>query len=270
MAEALNTIPIKVFRYRPDLGKPWYDTYEVPYGTDTSIVEALNWIKDNEDPSLTFRWSCRMGVCGSCGMMVNHVPRLGCETFVRNYAATGLTIDPLENFDVERDLVVDMAPFLKALHAVKPWVIPGRGAPDGSPGREGNNQTPAQMLDYASYAKCINCLLCYSACPQVGLKSNFLGPAAITAAVRYTDDSRDHGFYKRLPVLDRADGIWPCTFVGACSIVCPKGVDPAAAIQQAKVMVTLASAKEFMDPGQGHHHKVAPNFVDPRYVEDVR
>jgi len=254
LTAVIGTITVEVFRYRPDReGGPWTDTFEVPYGTETSIVDALNWIKDTQDPSLAFRWSCRMGVCGSCGVMVNDRPTLGCETFVRNYAGKRIRIEPLENFDVERDLVVDMAPFLESMTAVKPWIVPGPDAPDGSPGREGYTQTPEQMLDYHSFAQCINCLLCYAACPQVGIKEQFLGPAAIAAAIRYNKDSRDQGDALRLPVLDRQDGVWPCTFVGACSTVCPKGVDPAAAVQSAKLTAATEWTKEFIVPHKGGH-----------------
>ncbi|GAB2453514.1 succinate dehydrogenase/fumarate reductase iron-sulfur subunit [Xylanimonas ulmi] len=250
--EVLGTVRLEVFRYRPDDGDgPRTVAYEVPYSTETSLVDALNWVKDHVDSSLAFRWSCRMGICGSCGMMVNGRPRLACETFLRTYADEGLRVEPLENFDVDRDLVVDLEPFLARLTSVMPWVVPGAEAPDGSPGREGNTQTPEQMVAYHDFTMCVNCLLCYAACPQVGIASDFLGPAAITAAVRYDKDTRDSGSDRRLPVLDTENGVWPCTFVGACSTVCPKGVDPAAAIQQAKIATALAWAAEFVTPHKG-------------------
>ena len=107
------------------------------------------------------------------------------------------------------------------------------------------------MARYSQYAACINCMLCYAACPQVGLATDFLGPAAITAAVRYNKDSRDYGSADRLPLIDNSDGLWPCTFVGACSTACPKGVDPAAAIQQAKFATTMSWAAEFVMPHHG-------------------
>lgn len=248
----LGTVRIEVMRYRPDQrGEPELAAYEVPYSTETSVVDALNWIKDNVDGSLAFRWSCRMGICGSCGMTINGRPRLACETFVRSFAEKGLRVEPLENFSVERDLVVDLEPFLERLTAVKPWIVPGEDAPDGSPGQEGYRQTPEQMLAYHDFAACINCLLCYSACPQVNIAADFLGPAAIATAIRYDKDSRDCGGDERMPLLDAESGVWPCTFVGACSTVCPKGVDPAAAIQQAKMSVSLSWATEFVTPHKG-------------------
>jgi fumarate reductase iron-sulfur subunit len=248
-SQVLGTITLQVQRYRPDQDEaPYLQAYTVPWGQDTSVLDALTWVKDNLDPSLTFRWSCRMAICGSCGFMLNGEPRLGCEHFVRDYVPGPLRIEPLENFAVERDLVVDLEPFMAKLAAVKPYLIPEAG---GSLDGPGNLQTPEQMLAYHDFAMCINCLLCYSACPQVGLAADFLGPAAVTAAVRYNKDSRDFGEDDRLPVLDSEVGLWSCTFVGACSTVCPKGVDPAAAIQQAKAATAKAWAFEFVLPHHG-------------------
>ncbi len=245
----LGTMRIQVQRYRPDLDDaPRLVEYAVPWGQDTSVLDALTWIKDHLDPTLAFRWSCRMAICGSCGFMLNGVPKLGCEQFVRDYAPGPLRVEPLENMAVERDLVVDLEPFMSALASVRPWLVPDPDHPLDGPA---NRQTPEQMLAYHDYAMCINCLLCYAACPQVSLAAGFLGPAAVTAAVRYDRDSRDHGADQRLPLLDREDGLWSCTFVGACSTACPKGVDPAAAIQQAKAATAASWAAEFVLPRRG-------------------
>ena len=105
-----------------------------------------------------------------------------------------------------------------------------------------NIQTPAQMAKYHQFSGCINCGLCYAACPQFGLNPEFIGPAAITLAHRYNEDSRDHGKKERMAQLNSQNGVWSCTFVGYCSEVCPKHVDPAAAIQQGKV----ESSKDFL------------------------
>jgi fumarate reductase iron-sulfur subunit len=246
---SLGTLTVRVQRYRPDRDEvPYLQDFEVPWSHDTSVLDALNWIKDNLDPSLTFRWSCRMAICGSCGFMLNGTPKLGCEQFIRDYAPGPLRIEPLENLAVERDLVVDLEPFMASLKAVRPYLVPDPLHELEGPG---NLQTPEQMLGYSDYSMCINCMLCYSACPQVALAVDFLGPAAITAAVRYNHDSRDHGEQQRLPVLDTQDGLWSCTFVGECSAVCPKGVDPAAAIQQAKAGAALSWVTEFALPHKG-------------------
>jgi len=226
-------VTLSVFRYRPEQdGEPVFQEYQVPYHDDWVVLDALNWIKDNLDGTLAFRWSCRMGVCGSCGMMVDGVPRLTCATFLRDYYPSPIRVEPLANFPVERDLVITLDDFMDKLKSVKPWII-----------REGNNspavaeylQTPTQLAQFKQYSMCINCMLCYAACPIVGLEPHFLGPAATALAMRYNLDSRDQGADQRQEALGDEHGAWGCTFIGECTEVCPKDVDPAAALQQAKV-----------------------------------
>ncbi|MDN8542163.1 MULTISPECIES: succinate dehydrogenase/fumarate reductase iron-sulfur subunit [Erwinia] len=229
---------IAIQRYNPETDKaPYFVTYPVPWDEQTSLLDALGYIKDNLAGDLSFRWSCRMAICGSCGMMVDGVPKLACKTFLRHYPQ-GIRVEPLANFPIERDLVVDMSRFIESLAAIKPWIIGDSSQAQNGP----NRQTPAQMARYHQFAGCINCGLCYAACPQFGLNPEFIGPAAITLAHRYNLDSRDKGKRARMPQLNGDNGVWPCTFVGFCSEVCPKHVDPAAAIQQSKV----ESAKDYL------------------------
>ncbi|MFN2288004.1 MAG: succinate dehydrogenase/fumarate reductase iron-sulfur subunit [Chromatocurvus sp.] len=235
MSENMSgSIGIRVQRYRPEIDDaPWWQSFEVPWSEDTSVLDALNHIKDHLDASLSYRWSCRMAICGSCGVMVNDEPRLGCKTFLRNYADAGeISVRALENLAVERDLVGDIEPMLTHIETVQPWLQRQQPA---APEEGEYRQTPAQMARYESFSHCINCGLCYAACPQFGANPDFLGPAALTLAQRYNLDSRDEGREQRMPFLNGADGVWACTFVGYCSDVCPKDVDPAAAINQGKV-----------------------------------
>lgn len=214
-----------------------------------SILDALLLIKDNFAPDLAFRWSCRMEVCGSCGMVVNGVPKLACSTFVRDYANLGkISITALDQLPIEKDLIVDVNPFIEKLEAIKPYIInaaitpnlaknektPETVATDPTDLSKEFRQTPKQLAKFKQYTMCINCLLCYQACPQVGINANFLGPAASALAHRYNLDNRDTASDDRFSVLNQPDGIWSCTFVGYCSEVCPKHVDPAGAIQQSK------------------------------------
>jgi fumarate reductase iron-sulfur subunit len=226
-------ITLRVTRFRPSEDrKPVERAYEVPMRRDWVVLDALNHIKDHLDGSLSFRWSCRMGVCGSCGMMVNGEPKLTCSVFLRDYHPQSIRVQPLVNFPVLRDLVVDISAFLDKLQAVQPWIIRDREAPvtDGE-----YPQTPEQLAAYKSFTACINCMLCYSACPIFGLETDFIGPAALALAYRYNQDSRDEGTRARWNVINDHQGAWQCTFVGECSVVCPKDVDPAAAIQRLKV-----------------------------------
>jgi fumarate reductase iron-sulfur subunit len=225
---------IVVSRYRPEQdAQPWDQSFEVPYSYDTSVLEALQYIKDHLDPSLSFRWSCRMAICGSCGFMVAGVPKLGCKTFLRDYSQAGsIRISALDNFPVERDLVSDIRDFVDKLETIKPYII----REQEQPVEEGEYlQTPAQLDKYKQFSQCINCGLCYAACPQFGRNPEFLGPAALALAFRYNQDSRDQGSAERMEFLNAEQGVWSCTFVGYCSEVCPKHVDPAAAINQGKL-----------------------------------
>src|SRR5881397_385312 len=128
-----TNITLEILRYRPEEeAEPVYQRYEVPFRKDWVILDALNYIKDNLDGSLAYRWSCRMGVCGSCGMMVNYVPRLTCSTFLREFYPKPVVVEPLENFPVIRDLVVDMDDFLEKLRELKPWIIRDHDSPISS------------------------------------------------------------------------------------------------------------------------------------------
>ncbi|MFP6601306.1 MAG: succinate dehydrogenase/fumarate reductase iron-sulfur subunit [Pirellulaceae bacterium] len=230
------TISLEVFRYRPEQeDEPTFQTYEVPYREDWVVLDALNYIKDQIDGTLTYRWSCRMGVCGSCGMMVNGEPKLTCAAFLRDYHPATIRVEPLSYFPVIRDLVINMEGFLDKLTEVKAWLVPK----EEKPVSEGEHlQTPAELAKYKDFSMCINCMLCYSACPVFGHHEEFLGPAVIALAQRYNLDSRDGGADERAEAIFSHEGIWECTFVGDCSRVCPKNVDPAGAIQQAKVTAT--------------------------------
>ena len=240
-----KTIELEVFRYNPEVNsEPAYQQYQVPVQPDWLVLDALNYVKDHLDRTLSFRWSCHMGVCGSCGMMVNGEPTLTCKAFVRDYPGR-IRIEPLANFPVERDLVVDQDDFMAKLGSIKPYIID----PDEAPLSEGEKQqTPEQLAVFKQYTACINCLLCYSACPQYSLAEGFIGPAALTLAQRYNTDSRDQGFRERVSRVGSDDGVWQCSFVGACSEVCPNGVDPAAAIQQAKIASAAHYFKKHLMP----------------------
>jgi len=234
-----ENITLEVTRYSPERdAAPAFQRYEVPLRKDWVVLDALNYIKDKVDGSLSFRWSCRMGICGSCGMMVNGEPKLTCATFLTSYAPGPVRVEPLRYFPVVRDLIVEMTDFMVKLKSVKPWIIRREEKPvaDGE-----YLQTPQQLETYKQFSMCINCMLCYAACPVYGLDPLFSGPAAIALAQRYNLDSRDQGSRERMEILSQHEGIWGCTFVGECTEVCPKHVDPAGAIQQYK----LSAAKDW-------------------------
>jgi fumarate reductase iron-sulfur subunit len=240
-------VELEVMRYRPEMDdKPFFQTYQVPCEEEWVVLDALNYVKDEMDRTLSYRWSCHMFVCGSCGMVINGEPKLACKAFLRDYKGK-IRVEPLANFPIERDLVIVQDDFMEKLESVKPYIV----AKEEKPVEQGEYlQTPAQLKAYKQYSMCINCLLCYSACPQYGLDEKFIGPAALALAHRYNMDSRDVGRSAREHVVASHDGIWACSFVGACSVVCPKDVDPAGAIQQTKFTSAVDYLTSFLPGGK--------------------
>jgi fumarate reductase iron-sulfur subunit len=231
-------LELEVMRYDPEKDQvPWFQKYSVSCEEDWAILDALNYVKENIDTTLSYRWSCHMMVCGSCGMMVNGEPSLTCKTFIRDLPDK-VRIEPLENFPIERDLVVVLDDVMEKMQTAQPYIIREDAPP---PENTEYNQSRGALNKYKQYTMCVNCMCCYAACPQYALDKSFIGPAALTLAHRYNLDSRDQGKSQRLDILADHDGVWDCSFVGACSEVCPKSVDPAAAIQQMKI----EGAKEF-------------------------
>ena len=178
-----QTVTLEVFRYHPDTDtEPSYQTYEVPYREEWVVLDALNWLKDEVDGTLSYRWSCRMGVCGSCGMMVNGYPRLTCNAFLREFMPGPIRIEPLRGFPVERDMVIVLDDFMDKLTDVKPWMI----REVEQPVEEGEYlQSPSQLADFKQFSMCINCMLCYAACPVYEHEDDFIGPAVLALAQRY-------------------------------------------------------------------------------------
>jgi fumarate reductase iron-sulfur subunit len=241
-----DRITVQVERYRPEQEtEPTWQSYDIPLREDWSVLDGLNYVKDHLDGTLSYRWSCRMGICGSCGMTVDGDPKLTCAELLTDHSPGPVRVGPLRNFPVIRDLVVDVSDFMRKLPRVKPWIV----RDDDLPVSEGEYlQTPAQMDEYQQYSMCINCMICYAACPVYGLDEQFVGPAAIALAQRYNLDSRDQGARDRLDVLIHPDGLWGCTFVGECTRACPKDVDPAGAIQRYKLTAATESLKAFLLP----------------------
>jgi fumarate reductase iron-sulfur subunit len=147
-----------------------------------------------------------------------------------------IRVEPLAHFPIERDLVTVIDDFMAKLARVRPYLMPkdARAIEAGE-----YRQTPAELKRFKQYSMCINCMLCYAACPEYALIPKYIGPAAIALAHRWNQDSRDGGREARQPEIAATEGAWECSFVGACSEVCPEHVDPAGAIQQVKIKSTV-------------------------------
>jgi succinate dehydrogenase / fumarate reductase iron-sulfur subunit len=192
-----------------------------------TVLDGLLQIRRGLDATLAWRHSCRMGLCGSCGMMMNGKPGLACNTQIEHVCSAELRLAPLANFPVVRDLVADLGPMFGAHASVRPFLV--------QPGQNGDTgeflQTPAELKKFLQFSYCIKCGACMAACPTLALGAGFIGPMPLTAAHRYNADSRDQGFQARKATLAGPQSARHCHFAGECTRVCPKGVDPAHAVQ---------------------------------------
>jgi len=237
----IKTVAFEVLRYNPADGrKPRLQEYSVPVTKGMTVLDGLNWIKEHKDSTLSWRSSCRMGVCGSCGMFINGLPRLACNNQIIHLHSDRIVIKPLPNYDVVRDLVPDLDSFLKKHQAVKPYLIRKDRMEQDHPTGE-YFQSEQELVNYIQFAYCIKCGLCLSACPTVATSEEYAGPQSLTQGWRYMLDTRDEGAAERESEMYSRHGVYRCHFAGACSQVCPKGVDPALAIQLAKKDAFLRS-----------------------------
>jgi len=233
-----KTFTIKIVRYDPETKEFRTEEYKLPAHTDITILEALHIINQKHKAGLSYRYACGMGICGSCGAMVNGKPVLLCKTFCRNVQQP-IEVRPMKNFPIIKDLVVDTDNAMEKVRAIMPYtdfVTPKSNIKQSKKLRQKIEQT----------SQCIKCMLCYSACPIYGLNNDFIGPAAASTAYRYTIDNRDHISDDRINALINKNGIWNCTHVGECSEVCPKKVDPNKVLQKLKVRGALQTAKNII------------------------
>ncbi len=214
-------VTLRVFRLDPTReSEPHYDEFPMEAKPWERILDCLNRARWEQDPSLAFRSSCGHGICGSDGMLINGVCGLACQRLVKDYPEGLITLEPLPNFQVIRDLVVDLDPFYQKYEKVKPYLITGEQAPE----RE-RLQSPSEREVFDEAIRCILCACCTASCPITPKQSEFLGPAALLRAFRYLFDSRDQASRERMEILDREQGIWGCKGHGLCTRVCPKEID---------------------------------------------
>ena len=224
-----NVIKLRISKFNPNVDSDAkYVEYDVPVEPWTTVLDAILDVKKHLDHSIAVRYSCRQATCGSCGMVINGKPRLACFTKISELDSDVVTVEPMHNFPVIRDLAVKFERLFDTHQKIKPYLISDTDAP-GSP--KELLQTKEELEEFIQFSNCIKCGLCNSACPTMATDSAFLGPQALAQAYRYVADSRDKGKDSRLKIIDDSHGIWRCHFAGSCSQVCPKGVDPAMGIQ---------------------------------------
>jgi succinate dehydrogenase / fumarate reductase iron-sulfur subunit len=225
-----KSITLKIARFNPNEDSDTkFMEFRIPVEKWTTVLEAILDVKKHFDHSVAVRYSCRQATCGSCGMVINGKPRLACFTKISELNSDVVTVEPMHNFPIIRDLAVRFDRLFDTHHKIKPYLI--RDDSEITTDTKEFIQSPEELEQFIQFSNCIKCGLCNSACPTMATDSSFVGPQALAQAYRYVADSRDKGKDSRLKVIDESHGIWRCHFAGSCSQVCPKGVDPAMGIQ---------------------------------------
>jgi succinate dehydrogenase / fumarate reductase, iron-sulfur subunit len=233
-AGATRVKQFTVYRYDPDSGKnPHYDVFEIDLDKcGPMVLDALIKIKSDMDPTLTFRRSCREGICGSCAMNMNGRNGLACTTAIEDLPGE-VRITPLPAMDVIKDLVPDFTHFYAQYASIRPWLQTVSTTPSGKE----RLQSPAQREQLDGLYECILCACCSTSCPSYWWNSDkFLGPAILLQAYRWLADSRDEMTGERLDELEDPFRLYRCHTIMNCANVCPKGLSPARAIAEIKKM----------------------------------
>ena len=230
----------RIYRWDPESGQnPRYDTFEVDLDDcGPMVLDALIKIKNEIDPTLTFRRSCREGICGSCSMNMNGKNGLACTTAMDELKGE-VRITPLPHMDVVKDMVPDFTHFYAQYASIRPWLQTVTPAPSGKE----RLQSPAQREKLDGLYECILCACCSTACPSYWWNSDkFLGPAILLQAYRWLADSRDEMTPERLDQLEDPFRLYRCHTIMNCANVCPKGLNPAKAIAETKKMMVERAA----------------------------
>ena len=218
--------------------------FEVPAYDNQTVLDVVSWVQQNVDPTLSYRFACRVGMCGSCAMMVNGVPRWTCRTHISKVSdGNHVSIAPLRNLPVIKDLAVDMEPFFDK------WVG-AEGVHHASLTRDDPIEpiapdTPARVEANAGI-ECINCAVCYAACDTVSANPDYLGPAALQRAWTLLNDAKDEGRQVILDKVSDKGGCHNCHAMGSCTAYCPNELDPMSAIAGLK----RETAKAFFKRGR--------------------
>jgi succinate dehydrogenase / fumarate reductase iron-sulfur subunit len=234
-----HNIIFYIRRFDPERDEaPWLQQFTVQVERGMTILDGLHQIKETQDSSLAWRFSCRMGVCGSCAMLINGKPTLACNTQILEVSDQIITLAPLPNFAIIKDLVPDLTSLFDKHAHIQPYIRRNDLEEMSEPTGE-YFQTPQELEKYLQFTYCIKCGCCMAACPTRATDPEYLGPVSLTQAYRYCKDSRDDGFKARKNKVAVSHGVFNCHYAGECSRVCPKGVDPARAIQLMKRELVL-------------------------------
>ncbi len=224
-------LKLKTFRFDPRKDeKPHYQTFTVEARPTDRLLDCLNRIRWEQDPTLSFRMSCAHGVCGSDGMRINGICGLPCQKLVKDFK-DGVLLEPMPVFRVIKDLVVDLDLFFEKYNSIKPYLLTRIPSPE-----QERKQSPEEQAKLEESIRCILCACCTASCPvnQKKETEKYVGPAALVRAFRYLFDSRDEGSEERIALLDHKDGAWGCQTLWKCTEVCPKKIPVTKQIAQIK------------------------------------
>ena len=223
--------------WRGDHNGGAFSSFEVPRQASQTVLDVVVWIQQNADPTLAYRYACRVGMCGSCAMTVNGRPRWTCRTHVQVVGDDRLEIAPLRNLPVIRDLAVDMTPFFEKWQAADGVFAPTKTRDESV---EPVQPASAARLAAAAGIECINCAVCYAACDVVAGNPDYLGPAALNRAWTLQNDIRDGSRAARLKAITRDGGCQSCHAQQGCTAHCPNELNPTASIAGLKCMAIRA------------------------------
>lgn len=228
-----------IFRFNPDVDpKPYYQEYEVDAEPTDKILDCLNKIRWEQDPTLGYRASCAHGICGSDAMVINGHVGLACQKLIRDFrSGNNFVLEPLPLFEVQKDLIVDLNPFFEKHRYVRPYLIN-----DEEPPQTERLQAPDDQQTFESALRCILCASCTSTCPISRANPDYLGPAALLRAYRYLFDTRDTATGSRLAQIDDDNGAWGCKTMWWCTDVCPKGIPVTKCLGQIKRIIKQSQA----------------------------
>ncbi|MBA4418752.1 MAG: succinate dehydrogenase iron-sulfur subunit [Syntrophus sp. (in: bacteria)] len=218
-----NTYTFKILRYdaKEPEETPSFSFYQIKVLPGLTVLAVLMRIRDEIDGTLSFRSSCRSAVCGSCAMVINGKIDLACRTQVASFGDETIILEPLPNFEIIKDLVVDLTPFWTMYEKIKPWL--SRKQPD--PEKEiPQSEEERDRID--QFVNCILCASCYGACPVLARNPDYMGPHAFAKLERFMLDSRDERSMRSLEEINNERGVWGCDTLLRCIDACPKDVRP--------------------------------------------
>ncbi len=268
MTEKEQEIIVKIKRFNKEKGNYWQE-YKVNVDRFTQMTEVLRRIKTEQDPSLAYRASCHMAVCGSCGMKINGEPKLACKTLaldiVKKYGSNTITLEPMDYFQPIKDLVVDLDDFYNRMFKVKPRLYPDKEVLEG---KAEQRLKPEDQRELWKFEQCIWCGLCVSGCPSVRNDPEFLGPAAHAKGYRFLADPRDTIYEERLKIL--IDSSWRCTYCYQCFNVCPRDVEPVTTIKKTRAHTRFLKDKtKVAETGEKHIEAIEESIKETGMIKEA-